>query len=65
LISDSQAGLVCENEAASLAECLQQARRQWMALSNNARALAEQQFAAQRFVSSYREIYARVAGSAL
>lgn len=65
LILGGRAGLVCENRAASLADCLRQARQQWTSLSKNARALAESKFAAQHFVNTYRKIYARIAGSPL
>lgn len=65
LIADGRAGLVCENEATSLAECLRQVQRQWSAMSTAARRLAEDKFAAGNFVNSYREIYAQVAGGVL
>ena len=57
LIREAQAGVVCPSTGHYLAESLDRIEADWPVFSANARRLAEQQFAVERFLGSYQRLY--------
>ena len=60
LVGEAKAGLVSPANGPALAECFDRIQVDWCTFSENARRLAERQFAAQRFVEGYQRLYAEV-----
>ena len=57
LVSDSQAGVVCDSAGAAIAESLDEVHANWLDMSHRARQLAERHFDQHVFVRSYQHIY--------
>jgi glycosyltransferase involved in cell wall biosynthesis len=62
LIQESGAGLVCSNDAVSLADCFDRLNAEWDRYSLGARRLAEQCFDSERFVRAYGDLYGEILG---
>jgi glycosyltransferase involved in cell wall biosynthesis len=63
VVAEGRAGVVCQPEAASLAEGLDRLQADWPTFSIRARRLAEQCFGAERFLKGYQQLYQEVLGA--